>query len=73
MNAENYIKVTGNGISAVILAANKPFYREHGYTIEQPTDAEIKSAFPEYESAPVESEEAELIKPKRGRKAATAE
>ncbi len=47
MNPENYIKVTKDGRSHVILAANEGFYRSQKYTVEKPTEAEIYAAFPE--------------------------
>ena len=52
MDIKNYIKVTpkGDTRSHVVLAANKAFYVKHGGKIEEPTEDEILSAFPELKS-----------------------
>jgi predicted RNase H-like nuclease (RuvC/YqgF family) len=47
MKTENYIKVTKDGKSHVLLAGNEAFYRSQGYQISKPTEAEVLAAFPE--------------------------
>lgn len=53
MAKKDFIKVSGK----VVMKANEAFYKEHGYTIEEPTDEEIKAEFPEYQFEAVEEQE----------------
>lgn len=47
INFMKYIKVTKEESSSVVLSSNEAFYKAQGYTISEPSKAEIEASFPE--------------------------